>query len=149
MANVNLTQVEAEALIALEKRRVDGREWLYPYMGGKVIIPLVSWDMREQFRLDLYRSKITLSRQTFQNRARGVVVLVRLDVGGPPHRNPDDVEIHTSHLHVYREGYGDKWAVPAPPGHFADLTDTWQTLQDFMRYCAITEPPNIRRELFP
>lgn len=149
MANVNLTQVEAEALIALEKRRVDATEWLYPHMGGKVMIPLISWDRREQFQLDLYRSQISLARKTFQNRARRVVVLVRLDTGGPPHRNPDDEEIPSPHLHIYREGYGDKWAFPVPSAHFANLTDTWQTLQDFMQYCTIAEPPNIRRELLP
>lgn len=149
MANVNLTQAEAEELIALEKYRVDAKEWLYPHMGGKVIIPLVSRDGREQFRLDLYRSKIALSRRTYQNRARGVVVLVRLDASGPPHRNPDDEEVPAPHLHIYREGYGDRWAVPVPSIRFANLNDTWQTLQDFMEYCSITEPPNIRRELFP
>ena len=149
MANVNLTQAEANDLIALEKHRVDRREWFYPHMGGKVTIPLVSWDGRERFHLDLYRGRISLSRKTFQNRARGVVVLVRLDAGGPPHRNPDDREVPAPHLHIYREGFGDKWAVPVPSAHFATLTDTWQTLQDFMAYCTIKEPPNIRRELFP
>lgn len=149
MANVSLTQAEADELIALEKHRVDDREWLYPHMGGKAIIPLASRDGRERFHLDLYRSRIVFSRSTFQNRARGVVVLVRLDTGGPPHRNPDFTEVSAPHLHIYREGYGDKWAIPVPRLYFANLTDTWRTLRDFMQFCAIVDPPNIRRELFP
>jgi hypothetical protein len=37
-----------------------------------------------------------------------MVVLVRLDLGGAPHRNPFDEEIGVPHLHLYREGFGDK-----------------------------------------
>ena len=52
------------------------------------------------------------------------------------------------HLHVYREGYGDKWAVPVPADRFGNLADVWQTLSDFMGYCNITQPPRIQRGLF-
>jgi hypothetical protein len=38
--------------------------------------------------------------------------------------------------------------MPAPARDFRDLTNPWQTLDDFMRYCNIVEPPNIRRGLF-
>ena len=84
-----------------------------------------------------------------QNRARHVVVLVRLDLGGPPHRNPDDEEIGTPHLHVYRAGYGDKWAFPVPPDRFRDLTDVPKTLEDFLRYRNVTQPPRINLGLIP
>ena len=45
----NLTQTEADALIAMEKRRNDDTEWSYPDFGGHVTIPLVSIDRRESF----------------------------------------------------------------------------------------------------
>ena len=93
MANSSLTQVEADALIALTKRRVDTREWDYPNPGGSVTIPLVSSERREPFLLDIRRSRIDLAKGTYQNRGRRVVVLVRLDFGGRPHRNPDDSRI--------------------------------------------------------
>jgi hypothetical protein len=38
---------------------------------------------------------------------------MRLDLDGPPHRNPDDQEIPCPHLHIYRAGYGDSG--PSPP----------------------------------
>ncbi len=144
MADVNLTQSEADALIALPKKRTEEKEYAYPHMGGKVAIPLISQDGRERFILDLYRGGINLSKSTLQNRARRVVILARLDIGGPPHRNPDGEEVPAPHLHIYHEGYGDKWAIPAPVDKFGELGDTWQTLQDFMRYCNIVAPPNIR-----
>lgn len=84
MAEIHLTQAEADALIAMAKHRVDGTEWDYPDLGGAVSIPLVSANRREQFVLDLRRGRIDLAKGTYQNRGRQVVVLVRLDFGGAP-----------------------------------------------------------------
>ena len=148
MADANLTQPEADALIAMEKRRSDDTDWGYPDLGGNITIPLVSIDRRESFFLDLRRGRIDLSKGTFQNRGRQIVVLARLDFGGAPHRNPDGEEIGSPHLHLYREGFGDKWAILVPEDHFPNLHDAWQTLQDFMQYCNIVEPPIIRRGIF-
>lgn len=148
MADLNLTQAEADSLIAMAKHRVDNVEWEYPDLGGGISVPLVSVDRREQFVLDLRRGRIDLAKCTYQNRGRQVVVLVRLDFGGAPHRNPDGEEIGSPHLHRYREGYGDKWAVRVPGAQFANLGDPSRTLDDFMRYCNIVEPPVIRRGLF-
>lgn len=148
MAEINLSQTEADVLIAMEKHRVNEERWDYPILGGSVSIPLISADRRENFILDVSRGKINLAKGTYQNRARQVVVLVRLDFGGQPHRNPDGEELQSPHLHVYREGYGDKWAVPVPTGAFQNITDTWKTLEDFMRFCNIANPPSIERGLF-
>ena len=147
MPGINLTQAAADALLAMAKRKTDDTEWRFPYTGGKTIIPLESMDGREIFHLDLYRGRINLSKNTFQNRARRAVILARLDTAGPSHRNPDEVEISAPHLHVYVEGYGDKWAVPASGERFSDLSDTEQTLREFMQFINVTDPPNIRREL--
>lgn len=147
MPSINLPQTLADALIAMAKRKTDDTEWRFPYTGGKSIIPLESLDGRESFFLDLYRGRINLAKNTFQNRARRSVILARLDVDGPPHRNPDDEEIPAPHLHIYRAGYGDKWAVTAPFDHFPNLGSTELSLRDFMRFINVTDPPNIRREL--
>ncbi|MGH8467941.1 MAG: DUF6978 family protein [Gammaproteobacteria bacterium] len=109
---------------------------------------MASADRRELFVLDLRRGRIDLAKGTYQNRGRQVVVLVRLDFGGSPHRNPDGEEIGSPHLHLYREGYGDKWAVPVPSDRFSNVGNPWQTLDDFMRYCNVVEPPAIQRGLF-
>lgn len=148
MADINLTQAEADVLIAMEKHRLDDERQDYPGLGGSISVPLVSHDKRENFLLDVSRGRIDLLKGTYQNRSRQVVVLVRLDFGGQPHRNPDDEEILSPHLHVYREGYGAKWAMPVPSDRFPDTADLWQLLQDFMRFCNITEPPFIEKGLF-
>jgi hypothetical protein len=144
---VILSQAEADKLITMEKQRVNEERWSYP-MHGSISIPLASLDRRENFLLDIERGRIDLLKGKYQNRARQTAVLVRLDFGGPPHRNPDGTEIGCPHLHLYREGYGDKWAVMVPEGSFSDPADLRVTLDDFMRYCNVTLLPFIDLSLF-
>jgi hypothetical protein len=148
MADMNLTQAEADALIGMEKQRANEDRSDFPMGGQSLVLPLQSVDRREQFLLDLSRGRIDLLKVKMQNRGRQVVVLVRLDLGGAPHRNPDGEEVAVPHLHVYREGFGDKWAVPIPADQFTATDDVWWTLDEFLRFCNVTQPPHIERGLF-
>jgi hypothetical protein len=148
MADIILTQAEADGLLAMEKHRLDETPHLFPALGGSIEVPLVSANKRESFLLDIARGRINLKKATYQNRVRAVVILARLDIEGPPHENPDGAEIPCPHLHTYREGYGDKWAVPAPSAVFPRTTDLWGSLEDFMAFCKITKNPFIERDLF-
>jgi len=148
MADINLTQAEADALITMEKHRVNDDRSDFPMEGQSLVLPLQSANRREQFLLDLSRGRIDLLKVKMQNRGRQVVVLVRLDLGGAPHRNPDGEEIPVPHLHVYREGFGDKWAVALPSDRFTATSDVWKTLEEFLRYCNVTRPPHVERGLF-
>lgn len=141
MSDGNLSQSEADALIAMEKRREDDTLWSFPRPGASVIIPLVSADSREGFLLDVGRGGINIAKCKYQNRARKLVILVRLEIEGPTHQNPDGTEVPCPHLHMYREGYGDKWAYPVPAGQFPNLTDIWLSMHDFMAYCNVVDPP--------
>ncbi len=147
MAGIYISQVEADALLAMKKIKVNDDQHHYPFQGGTLRIPLSSEDRREEFMLDIIRGRIELSKGTLQNRARKVIILARLDVGGPPHRNPDGEEIIGPHLHLFREGYGDKWAVSVPAQHFPTFENHWETLQDFMKYCNIIDKPVIIKGL--
>jgi hypothetical protein len=147
MADWTLTQTEANALIALEKHRTSEDRFFYPPTGS-LMVPLASPDKRESFFLDIWRGRLNLMKGKYQARSRQVIVLIRLDFGGQPHRNPDDEEIGSPHLHVYREGYGDKWAYPVPAESFPRMADLSGTLDDFMRYCNVTKIPHIDRGLF-
>ena len=101
MAEINLSQDEADLLIALDKKRADEKQWSFA-PGDRLAIPLTSLNGREHFILDINRSQIQITKSTFQNRAKQVIILMRLDLDGPPHRNPDGEEIPCPHLHVYR-----------------------------------------------
>lgn len=147
-----MPQTEANALLAMEKSKVDDQEHDFPSFGGSLRIPIKPKQPRgsnpEEFSLDVTRGKIELKKTSTQNRVMQTVILVRLDLGGPPHRNPDDVEIQCPHLHIYRQGYADKWAFEVPKEHFRDLADCRKTLEDFMKFCNITDQPLIRHGLF-
>ncbi len=149
MADINLTQAEANALFRMKKNRVNDRVSTFPLRGQKERIELISVDKREKFWLDMYRGRKNVLKVNLQNRGRQTVPLVRLDLNGK-HTNPgpDGEVFDTTHLHVYREGLGCRWAVPIPTDRFSNLNDIWTTLQEFMLYCNITRPPCIRRDLF-
>ena len=118
-------------------------------MGGQSItLPLQSADRREQFLLDLSQGRIDLRKIKMQTRGRQGVVLVRLDLGGAPHRNPDGEEIPVPHLHVYREGYGDKWAIRVPTDRFRAPDQARVTYDDFLRFCNVMQPPYMQWGLF-
>ena len=146
--SVALSQAEADSLLRLEKHRINDNRVRLPDTGGNVTAPLVSVDGAETFYLDISRGQINLTKGKFQNRARTTIVLARVDIGGAAHRNPDDTEVPCPHIHLYREGFGDRWAFPVSVEQFADTTDHWQTLLDFLRYCNVTRPPDFERGLF-
>jgi hypothetical protein len=142
----DLSQAEADALLRMEKYRVDATAHAFPDLGGHIQIALQSQNQREAFSLDISRRRIALTTK-YQTRGRHSVVLARLDFNSP-HRNPDDTEVGIPHLHLYREGFGDKWAYDVPAEMLKNPADPWQVLLDFMSYCRVVEPPNISRGLF-
>ncbi len=148
MADIDLTQGEANALIAMEKHRENNNQLDFPGPGERLAVPLTSPDKRELFLLDVTRAQIKLTKATYQNRARQAVVLMRLDIDGPPHRNPDGVEIPCPHLHIYRENYGVKWASPLPVDLYPDTQTFLSTFEAFMEHCNITLPPQFNLGLF-
>ena len=76
-----------------------------------------------------------------------LLLVITFVSGGAPHRNPDGKEILCPHLHVYREGYGDKWAIPVPC-NFSNSMTAWQIMNEFMDYCKVITKPIIHEELF-
>ena len=146
MADDTFPQSDADALLRMDKVRVDDAPVAFPDLGGRIEVQLASRDHREVFSLDIHRKQISL-KTGYQTRGRQTVVLARLDFAAP-HRNPDGVEVGVPHLHLYREGFADKWAYAVPEGFLKAPDDAWQVLQDFMAYCHIVEAPIIVRGLF-
>jgi uncharacterized protein DUF6978 len=148
MADIEITQAEADSLIAMEKRFVDNNDWTFPPAGERIALDLTSVDRRENFMLDVTRARIKLTKATYQNRARQAIILMRLDVDGPPHRNPDGTEVPCPHLHAYKEGFGDKWAIAAPVDRYTDTSDLYSTCEAFLQHCNITGPSRMLKGLF-
>jgi len=136
------TQTEADALIAMKKSFLNPRLISIP-PGTDQSHELIGDDMRERFFLDLWRGTIRLSKFRYQTRGRRIIVLIRLDIDGATHTNPDGTKISGSHLHIYREGYEDKWAFPLNSNEFGNPSNLWKTFEDFCRYCNIEMPPQV------
>ncbi len=140
-----LTQQRADEVIGMPKRCTDTSPIDFPLLGEAIQLELKSLDDRESFLVDVNRrGRIKLSKCTYQERYEVVDVLLRLDVGGPPHVNPDGEELPCPHLHIYREGFADKWAEPAPPD-FTNTNDLPITLEHFLKYCKVENVPPIQR----
>jgi len=156
-----LTQSEADALIAMQKTPAnEGEVYYFPLPGETLTIPIVSLDKVESFLMDINRGTIRLSKCTYQERYQGIIILVHLDINGSPHPNPEAIDIlfpylepyngHTipcTHLHLYIEGFMDKWAIPVSPEEFPKTDDIYETLWDFFRYCNLIELPLIQRSM--
>ena len=141
-----LTQTEANSLITMRKTFLHHTTISIP-PGTDQTHELIGDDKREQFFLDLWRATIRLSKLRYQTRGRQVIVLVRLDIDSSPHTNPDDTSIGRSHIHLYHEGYEDKWAFPLGPNDFRDSNDLWKLFEDFCVYCNIDLSISFQRTL--
>ena len=145
-----IPQQIADALLALEKYCVDsGKVWKEPRQGETIHIPLVSDDGSERFVLDIAAHKIELSKQKMQTRARKAIILARLEINGSPHTNPDGEGITGSHLHIYKEGYGDKFAISLAGTPFESASNLTEYLEIFEDFCKIIDKPNIQLGVFP
>lgn len=61
--------------------------------------------------MNINRKRCIFKRITYQNRLEKTsIILARLDIDTKPHRNPDGSLIGGTHLHLYQEGFGDRWA---------------------------------------
>ena len=149
-----LTQTEADALLQIDKEFADSdplEYWQTQPMHYERL--LFSADRREQFFLDVERGRRNRARLRYQTRARKVIILARLDLNGPAHRNPPDSPYRPGerfggpHFHRYTEGYEDRIAY-----HLADvsglavrdLCNGVFCLEDFLRYCHIRNWPGIQ-----
>ncbi len=64
MADLDITQAEANSLIKMEERGIDDKLYWFPEPGGKLTIPLTSSDKRENFVLDVTRAQIKVTNIT-------------------------------------------------------------------------------------
>jgi hypothetical protein len=141
-----LAQADAQMLIKLEKYFEDLSPISIPPGIDESRI-LTSQFPHERFLMDIWRGTLRISKVKLQTRARKVIVLVRLDVGGAPHTNPDGSRLTGPHVHLYREGYDDKWAYPIDSGSFSNLANNAQLFYDFCRYCNIVRAREFQQVL--
>jgi hypothetical protein len=139
-----LTQAEADQFMQMAKHFVRPPATITIPPGADDTYEIAGPDDRETFLLDVWRGTLRLSKLKFQNRVRTAIVLVRLDVDGAPHTNPDGQRFSGTHIHLFKEGYDDKWAYPVDPKVFPLLSDPGKAFHDFCGFCKIESPPAVQ-----
>lgn len=145
-----ISQVEADRLISMDKTMTNGSGFVLPSPGQFLELKATSLDSREQFIFSVQRGRLRLEKYSQQERYAEIVVLVRLCVKykehtNPPHFLPSDASLNQyvgknigdTHLHVYFEEVGDRFAIPVPTGDFHDLSNLTVTTVDFLKYCHV------------
>jgi hypothetical protein len=146
-----LSQDEADEMLAMQKR-FRSSQLISLDVGVRIardLDPVALIEPSPRLMLDIQRATIRLSKIKYQHRGARTVVLARLDVSGSPHTNPDQVEISGTHLHLFREGFEDKWASELVLSEWTDLTDKELTLRDFCKRFNIDQLPPVRVPLPP
>lgn len=139
--NTSLSQFEADRLIELLKRCVDYAIYI-PVHGERADYQVVDIDTsNEAFIAIINRQSNFCEKCSFVLRYKKAnEILLRLDVGcTAKHTNPDGTIVEGPHIHRYREGFDEKFAMPI------DFTST--TLEDDLRHfldiANIEEPQRI------
>lgn len=140
-----LTKAEFDELHKLDKYLdVDENGIIWPDKGKKISINCYSLDNKEQFEITINSSKIKVSKVTYQQLYRDKTILFRLDTSGPRHWNPDGTFVEGPHIHIYKEGYGDKWAYPLEQYISTNPSDMIVLFCDFLSYINIIDIPSIK-----
>ncbi|MFZ3591339.1 DUF6978 family protein [Bacillus sp. DJP31] len=129
-----LTQAEANMLISsLKQLLTDINIINFPEPGDKLLLSCKDGN-NNTYMIDVTRGSIKPTKSTFQTRHRKTTVLVRVDIDGPPLDNPDGEEVPCPHIHIYREGFEDRWAFPLDVKIKTNTKDLIQVLIDFFTY---------------
>ena len=143
-----LAQEVADYLIDLEKKIINTTTITFPTTNDITTLEAISIDEKEKFLLDINRKgTFKLTRCTYQTRYRVENILVRLDIDTKPHRNPDNKKISPTHIHIYKEGYGLRWAYPLEEFKnytFTNTKDFFQTFSEFCGFCNVKKLPFIQ-----
>lgn len=85
---------------------------ILPGMNEEICIPVGAINSKETFSLDICRKNtIVLSRKKLQERLiPNNDLMIRLEIDGRPHINPDGKKLSRNHMHIFKEGYGMSWA---------------------------------------
>jgi hypothetical protein len=144
-----LSQEAADHLAQVAKQITSARVIVIPASGKRMEWQASADQEKHRFYLNMRRGLKVPTQLTLQERYETNEILLRLDIDGPPHGNPDGTVVPTPHLHIYREGYDAKWAFPVPPDLDISSVDPLQVLVNFLLYCGITPIPPVQGGMLP
>tara|TARA_R110002124_G_scaffold56746_2_gene159775 strand:- start:146 stop:583 length:438 start_codon:yes stop_codon:yes gene_type:complete len=99
------------------------------------------------YLLDFYRGSFELTRYTYNKRYRQSLILLRYDSRGR-HTNPDGVTFDGPHVHIFREGFNDKFAYPISDLNIEDTNSIDEVLDKLLQFCNVIKRPVINIPMF-
>ena len=138
-----LTQKEADMLISMLKESIEKNIEIPISKANRTEFDVVEKiNKNEEFIINIARKGINSQAMTYQARyPRTGEILLRLDINPSTfHRNPDGEKIEGNHLHVFTEGFGEKYAFPF------DVKDKnfHEVCMEFFEEFNLVDKPNIR-----
>jgi hypothetical protein len=142
-----ITQTEFDYLIKLGKRFEEANELVLgpaPLSWERNIIAIKT---KDTFILDFYRGSFELSKYIYNKRYRQTIILLRYDAKGR-HTNPDGATFDGPHVHIYKEGFDDKFAYPVTDIGIDETDGMEAVLGKFLTYCNVKSIPSIQTTMF-
>lgn len=99
------------------------------------------------FLLDYYRGSFELSKYTYNKRYKQTIILLRYDNRGR-HTNPDGISFDGPHIHIFKEGYNDKFAYPISEIGIEESDTIEIVLNKILHICNVTKLPSIEIPMF-
>lgn len=146
-----MEQQTIDYLLSLEKEFKDFAI-IFPGANEKISLEAISVDRSESFHIDINRTgTLRLTYATFQERYATTQVLVRLDLNdSKTHQNPDGSVITGPHIHICKEGFGDRWAYLLDDFnlyHFSQDKNLTTSFLEFCEFCNVHNIPTIQERM--
>ena len=144
-----------------EEKELVNSEMTFPDHGKKQTEHAIGKNTKTKYLFDVNRGRMELKKVTLQNRMQKTIILLRLDVGGPPHSNPPIHEqesgevLYGTHMHVYSEEFGDSMAYklnhpilkkinPKFDFNKFNTEDHIELYKSFLEFCRVENSPVIQ-----
>ncbi len=135
-----MTCEDAQRLIHILKNIIETDYYMIPMPGEQNSIDLASvFSGSDRFKVLFNRcNTIRSNKYTLLLRYGKDHGLLRIDVNGPPHTNPDGTIVECPHIHVqtHEKGHWDAWAYDLPVV-FGNTDEMTKTLKQFLEYCSV------------
>lgn len=138
---MTITQEEADTLRIIEKYLANPQDVKIPKMRETRIYPAYHKcynRRRDDLDVSAYRGGIDENKVSYRLIYKKGILLIRIDTNDKTaHINPDNksfIPPMTPHVHIYREGYGDKFAYPLPDEFSSKGADIEKLFIEFLQY---------------
>lgn len=134
-----LTQGEAERSLNMLKKSLT-KTIDFPSAGSSQEFKVVGDTKNDLFVINIYRGRIKKAKYNFGARIqKDNTILLELHIGATNiHINPDGEKIEGSHWHIYKEGYGRRFAFIAEDLNDANFVEN--TIKFFDKFNLIEKP---------